>query len=86
MTEEEDTHKLNLDQLWLDPNFFSDDIAFEDPLSSRSHAWQRRTDLRQEEAQGSGTNNLALSSQAPNANQKHQIETPVQSALPTRFS
>ena len=44
----DDTQKLNLDQLWLDPNIFNEDIALEEHGQSRSHAWQQRLDLRRE--------------------------------------
>ena len=45
---EEDARRLNLDQLWLDPSIFNEDIAFDASAESRHQDWQQ-SDVRCEQ-------------------------------------
>ncbi len=46
---EDDARKLTLDQLWLDPSIFSEDIAFDAGNQLRHHDWQQQAKQRRDE-------------------------------------
>ena len=82
---EEEARKLNLDQLWLDPSIFNEDLDYSSSGQSRQHDWQQQSELSREQGSGKAADpNARTPGPANSSIARTEIPVPAQHGLTKR--